>query len=244
VLTAAPASASYGQSDALTAKVSLPTGNTAAPAGTVDFSDGGAAIPGCSGMALDASGNAVCTASSLAAGTHALRADYHGDGNTNASFATLQYSVGNATTSMTLTASPNPAVVGQTVVLTATVSSSAPAGAAPVAVAAAAALALPTAGVPAATPTGTVQFFDGTTSLGSVALDGNGVATLTLPPSAPGSHALSATYAGGAGFASASAQVTLVVNAPPVAAPALSTWMLMLLAAMLAAVGFRFARNA
>jgi hypothetical protein len=96
-----------------------------------------------------------------------------------------------------------------------------------------------------ATPTGTVEFFDGTTSLGSVALDANGVAVLTLSSLAQGTHALSADYAGGGGFASASAQLSLVVSAPPVLVPtpALSERMLMLLAALMVAVGVRIVRE-
>jgi hypothetical protein len=222
-LTAAPATTSYGQSVTLTAAVSLPPGNADTATGTVDFSDGGVAITGCSGVAVDASGNATCTTASLAVGVRSLRADYLGDGNTDASFGTLQYTVANATTAMTLTAAPNPAIAGQVVTLTATLTAS---------------------GSPTL-PTGTVEFFDGTTSLGSVALDANGVAVLTLSSLAQGTHALSVVYAGGGGFASASAQLSLVVSALPVLVPtpALSEWMLMLLAALMVAVGVRMVRE-
>ncbi len=222
-LTAVPATTSYGQSVTLTAAVSLPPGNADTLTGAVDFSDGGVAIPGCSGVAVDASGNATCTTANLATGVRSLRADYLGDGNSAASFGTLQFTVSTATTAMTLTATPNPAIAGQTVTLTATL----------------------TNGGSSATPTGSVAFFDGTTSLGSVALDANGVAVLTLSSLAQGTHALSAEYAGGGGFASASAQLSLVMSAPPVLVPtpALSEWMLVLFATLMVAVGVRVVRE-
>jgi hypothetical protein len=55
------------------------------------------------------------------------------------------------------------------------------------------------AGVTAAgTPGGSVTFFDGTTPLGTVPLDGSGRATLTVTSLAPGSHAITASYSGDA----------------------------------------------
>ena len=75
--------------------------------------------------------------------------------------------------STVLTASPNPATSGQNVTFTATVTGVA--------------------------PTGTVQFADGAAKLGSpVALNG-GVAALATSALAPGSHSITATYAGDIG---------------------------------------------
>jgi serine protease len=54
-----------------------------APTGSVAFSDGGSAIPGCAAVALAGSGStrtASCTAGGLAAGNHAIVATYGGDG--------------------------------------------------------------------------------------------------------------------------------------------------------------------
>jgi hypothetical protein len=56
------------------------TGN--APTGTVDFTDGGSAIAGCSGLTISGSGNsrtAQCTTTSLVSGTHSIVASYSGD---------------------------------------------------------------------------------------------------------------------------------------------------------------------
>lgn len=50
------------------------------------------------------------------------------------------------------------------------------------------------------TPTGSVQFFAGSTALGSGTLDSNGVATLTVASFPAGGGAISATYSGGADY--------------------------------------------
>lgn len=88
-----------------------------------------------------------------------------------------------------LSVAPSPATVNQQVVLTATVTGS--------------------------SPTGTVAFSDGGTSLGSpVAVGSGGVATLTISFGAWGSHSLRANYQGDLNNApSASATVPLTVNA-------------------------------
>ena len=55
----------------------------------------------------------------------------------------------------------------------------------------------------AGTPSGTVTFLDDGTTLATVALDGSGTATLTTSALAVGSHSITATYSGDAGFAGA-----------------------------------------
>ncbi len=57
--------------------------------------------------------------------------------------------------------------------------------------------------VAAATPNGTVTFFDNGTTLATVALDGSDAATLTTSALALGSHSITATYGGDAGLAGA-----------------------------------------
>ncbi len=71
----------------------------------------------------------------------------------------------------TLTATPNPVLAGRPVTLTATV------------------------GADAATPTGTVTFFDGPAGLGSAPLTA-GQASLAVDTLTPGAHVLSAVYSG------------------------------------------------
>jgi hypothetical protein len=97
-----------------------------------------------------------------------------------------------ASSTTTLSASPSPATVGQSVTLTATVSSTS-----------------------AGAPTGTVSFLDGSATLGSVSLSANGTAAYTTSSLGSGSHSLTAQYGGDTTFAgSTSAAVTLAVNAP------------------------------
>ncbi|HET7568664.1 MAG TPA: Ig-like domain-containing protein [Gaiellaceae bacterium] len=65
------------------------------------------------------------------------------------------------------------------------------------------------------TPTGSVQFLDGTTPLGDpVALGASGVAALTTSALAVGSHTISAVYGGDSVFATSSGQVSETVTKP------------------------------
>jgi hypothetical protein len=137
------------------------------PTGTVTFFDGTTAL-GSSG--LNPSGVASLSTSTLSAGTHSITAQYGGDGTYTASTSgALSQTVNKANTTTTLTSSQNPSSKGQSVTFTATVAPS--------------------------TVTGTVQFFDGSTSLGIVALNG-GTASLTTSSLSPGSHSISAQYSG------------------------------------------------
>jgi hypothetical protein len=84
----------------------------------------------------------------------------------------------------------NPAVFGQTVVFTATI----------------------TAGGP--TPTGNVIFIDGTTTLGTAALNGASQALYATDSLTAGSHSITAMYAGNANYAGSTSPVlTLAVSA-------------------------------
>jgi hypothetical protein len=83
-------------------------------------------------------------------------------------------------TATALTSSPNPSNVGQAVTLTATVTAQ--------------------PGFDKGTPTGTVNFFDGTTNIGSSSLNGSGVATLMTSTLAVGTHSITAAYSGDANF--------------------------------------------
>jgi N-acetylneuraminic acid mutarotase len=86
---------------------------------------------------------------------------------------------------VTLSSNANPAFAQSTITLTASVTS---------------------AGAP---PTGNVTFFDGTASLGTAALNGSAIATLSVTSLAPGIHSLTASYAGDANhFAASDAPLT------------------------------------
>lgn len=99
-----------------------------------------------------------------------------------------------APTTTTVGSSLNPSTLGDSVTLVATVSPSA--------------------------ASGSVEFFDGATSLGAIALSG-GSASLTTSTLSAGSHAISAVYSGDSTHAtSTSATLTQVVNGPLVSTTA------------------------
>jgi hypothetical protein len=63
----------------------------------------------------------------------------------------------------------------------------------------------------AGTPTGSVTLKDGSTTVGTTAVNGSGVATFTVTPTTAGTHSLTATYAGDSNYAGGSATGTLTV---------------------------------
>ena len=183
-LTVAPNPAAVGQSVMLTAAVSPSTAT-----GTITFKDAANLLT----IVSLSNGNASFATSALTEGTHSLSAAYSGDLSfaVSASNVVSQVISSSAASSVTLTASPNPAASGDSVTLTATVT---PAGA-----------------------TGSVSFKDGSGLLNTATLS-NGIATFVTSSLTQGSHPLTAFYAGDATHVTAtSAVVTEVVNAPPMA---------------------------
>jgi hypothetical protein len=105
----------------------------------------------------------------------------------------LNASLGTTTTQ--LTSSVNPSTVGQSVTFTATVTSAAF----------------------KQTPTGTVNFLDGTSSLGSSGLGSNGTASFSTASLSVGTHSITAKYSGDGNFlGSTSAVLSQVVQQPVV----------------------------
>lgn len=158
------------------------------PTGKFTFKVGNAAL----GVATLNSGSATLTTkpTQLAPGSDSITAVYGGDATHAASTSPVfVQTVSKAASSTTLTSSPNPSGVNQTVTLTAAVS--APAG-------------LPV-------PTGKVQFKRGTTILGTVALSG-GTATLNTAFGSAGSYSLTVTYQGNADYLASSGGVTQMVE--------------------------------
>ncbi len=124
----------------------------------------------------------------MPAGTHPITAVYGGDAVYLGSTSAPPYDqvVNKAATTTNLASSLNPSIFGDSVTFTATVS-------------------------PAAA-TGTVEFFDGATSLGTGTLSG-GVATYTTSSLTVGTHPVTATYSGDPNFlASTSAPLDQVVE--------------------------------
>jgi len=161
------------------------------PTGSVVFSAGSTVL---ATAALNANGRAVAAVSTLGAGSYSITANYTADTRFQPSSSpAVQETVTAANTTTVLTATPNPAVLGQAVTLTATVSASqGPAGL-----------------------SGTINFLDGSTVLGSAKLGTNNAASLTTASLSAGTHSLTASYGGSGSFApSTSAVVKEVVNVP------------------------------
>ena len=186
-LTSTPNPSLAGQAVTLSTTVTAVAPAAGVPTGTVTFMDGATVL----GTATLTNGSASLVTSTLTTGNHSLTTVYSGSANFNASTSPAVNQVVNSQTTTSLTAPPNPSVIGQAVTLTAVVS--------PVA---------PGTGV----PTGTVTFRDGAAVLGTVTLV-NGSASLVTSTLAVGSHSLTAAYSGGGNFlASTSAIVIHTVN--------------------------------
>ena len=171
VLTSSASSASFGTSIMLTATVT-----PAAASGTVTFLDGMTSI----GTGTLSGGVATLAIATLTTGTHSLTASYAGDTNDTGSTSTsITQTVTQGVSVTSLTFTPNPAVVGQTVTLTATV--------------------LPSLA------TGSITFNDGTNTIATVTLSG-GTASTTTTMLTVGTHALTASYSGDSNFPASSSQ--------------------------------------
>jgi len=135
-----------------------------------------------------ANGNASFTVTQPAAGTHQVAIYYAAQGNfSDAGPVNESFAVTAAPVRMTLTASENPAKMGDAVIFTATISSG-------------------TAGAPA--NTGTVTFVLGTNTA-TVQVDGNGKASWTTTALAAGLNTVNAAYSGGPNYGNASGSVAV-----------------------------------
>ena len=160
------------------------------PTGTVTFFDGTTSV---GSVTLSGTTDlASLTLATESAGSHSYTAVYSGD--TNYSTITTQafaVTVSLLPSSTNLAVSPLQVSAGSPVVLTATVTSSA-----------------------GGTPTGTVNFLNGGTLVGSETLDPTGVAKLTLSNLSPGANAITAAYQGDTSYqASTSQSVAVNINA-------------------------------
>ena len=177
----------FGQSITLTANVRPTYGNT--PTGTITFMDRTTSL----GTVPLANNIASFSISTLSAGTHYISAQYSGDTYSAASSsAQTLVTVSPPPATTVLTSSVNPSSYNQAVTLTAT-------------------LQLTSSGI----PTGTVTFYDGSTSIGTSAV-ANSAAQLTISGFQLGTHSLTATYSGDSNFSgSTSTAVSQAVNAAP-----------------------------
>jgi hypothetical protein len=163
----------YGQ--LVTFKATVVSGS-GTPAGTLTFKDGAATL---GAVALDLSGKASLSTSTLTAGTHSITAQYGGGGGFAGSSGVLSGGqvVKKLDTSIGLTSSGNPSLIGQAVTITATVTT-----------------------LPAITPDGTVTFTVNSVPTAPVTLTGGGLATLTTSSLPLGVNTISVSYSGGSNF--------------------------------------------
>jgi hypothetical protein len=193
VLDASPNPAIVGQSVTFIATVIDTTGE-GIPSGNVTFLNNGAYLGTAS---VSDSGVATFTTSSLVVGTYDnITANYSGDSHyasssdsTSADPVVIDAAGNVVNTTVTLTPSPNPAVLGQQVTFTATVN--------------------PASG--SNTPTGTVTFTEGATTLGTSTLEG-GMCDFNTSSLPLGSDTITATYGGDVAFNSSSSSVTETVQ--------------------------------
>ncbi len=182
----------FGQGVTISVVVKNANG-TSVTSGTVTFYDG-TAILGTGDLSGFDSIHYFTTAYTI--GSHNITATFGGNSSYAASTSSILIQVVKApppaTTTATVTSSLNPSRFGQNVTFTATVSTA------------------------SGTPTGTVNFFDGATNIGSGTLAGN-TATFATSTLTTGSHNITATYNGNANYAASTSSpaITQTVNAPP-----------------------------
>jgi hypothetical protein len=191
-LNVVPGSGPLGQTFTFTATMTPTIPQINVPSGTVTFTDNVPRLGTTTNLAPPATVNpgtplnsgitpgvATYSTTALVGGTHVISGKYSGDNIFNPNglpSATIQ--VG-APVSCSVIGAPNPAFLSQLVTYTATISSA------------------------SGTPTGNVTFTDGGTPLGTAALNGSGVATLTHTYTTGGdvgAHTISLQYYGDANF--------------------------------------------
>lgn len=183
VLLGNPNSSKLGETVVFIATTISGTSNIS---GTLTFYDGATPI----GTATLYNSLALFSTSTLPVGTHSITAVFSGNTDFAPSTSAPYIQVVNPATFATttsLSSSINPSQVGESVVFTATVTS------------------------PSGTPTGTVSFFDGATSIGTVVLNGSGLASLTTSTLAQGNHSITAIYSGDSSFGPSTSPVLIQV---------------------------------
>lgn len=167
---------------------------------SVSFFDGGSPL---GSATLDSRGKATLSTSMLTVGSHTITASFAGNlVYAGSSSSPLGQTVSKAPTQVTISANPNPVALGAPVTFTAQV----PLGA-----------------------TGTIDFKDGSTDLGTATLGPLGTATLTTAALSAGPHSITAAYLGDANhLPSVSLPVTASIRIPTTstmtATPATVTW--------------------
>ena len=186
-VTPASPSVVSGQNITFTAKISNTSATNEKPTGSVMFEDNGVQFGSTITLPAEAAGNSTtvtsaATSFTVAGGVNTITAVYtNSDGNFNSSMgsATPFTAAQASTTTSDVTSSVASPPYGQTVTFSATISAVAPG-----------------TGV----PTGTVNFLENTTTLGSGTVSGTGVATFSIASLTAGTHIITASYGGDTKF--------------------------------------------
>lgn len=168
----------------------LPSTNLLTPTGQIEFKEGTTTL--CT-TALDVYGNATCETTLPTAGTHLLQAHYSGEATYEASSGSLSLTVQPATTQLTVTPAALSVVQGEPLGFNVTVAAA-------------------TSG--AGVPSGQVTVGEGSNSCVAQLTQGAGSCSLTFDT--PGTHAVSATYAGDGNFSMSTAVTSVAVDSAPV----------------------------
>ncbi len=167
----------FGQS-AVGVRVQAVSPGAGTPRGFVTFTvDGTARSP----VQLDGTGRALLAGTPLSVGPHQISVSYAGDPNFNAgsSAGTFSQTVDKASTTTSVGTNPNPTIIGQAVVMTATVAAVAPGNGA---------------------PGGTVIFKADGNQVGQGTVDSTGRATASVTTLTVGPHTITALYQGDGSF--------------------------------------------
>jgi hypothetical protein len=183
LVVASPNPTIVGSTVSFSAKVT----GSGIPTGTVIFSANG--TPFGAPMTLDATGAAALNYSGLAAGSYTITAVYSGDANELGGTGTeaAQLVVAKISTATDLSSSTTGGLNPQAVLVATVLAGS------------------------GSVPTGTVTFNSGTTGVGAVALDANGVATL-IPNLASGNYSIVAVYSGDATHSPSTSQPAAITG--------------------------------
>jgi len=183
-LTSSPSNPSYGTSATISSSV---IGLQGTPTGSVTITEGASTLA----ILPLSSGQASFSIDNLPAGTHSLTATYSGDTSFPQSVSQpLTLIVSKANAACAVNSSLNPSLTLQGVLFTATVG--------------------PAVSSDVSGPTGAINFYDGTTLMGSTSVS---AASLNVVSFSAGSHSITTAYSGDANFTScASSVLTQQVN--------------------------------
>ncbi len=176
--------ATYGRTETLHENLLVAAGRGTPPTGSVIFSANGSTL-----CTTTLPATSCTTRASLAPGTYIVVATYSGDSAHEASKAATAFTVGEAPTSFTASASPNPATYPSDITLSESGLVAAGGGVA---------------------PTGSVTFSAAGSTLCTTILPTTSCATGTAP--VPGTYGVTATYSGDSNYAGSTATTSFTVD--------------------------------